>query len=75
MNLGEPAVPALIKALRFREIQPTVAAILGRLGPSAKAAVPALIEVLKGERIAERRAAVERELRAKAAITHPCPSP
>jgi HEAT repeat protein len=58
MGLGEPAVPALVKALRFRELQPIVAAVLGRIGTPAKAAVPALIDVAAkgGSPVARRQA-------------------
>ena len=44
-SLGEPAVPALIDALRIEKIRPAVARILGRMGPQAKKAVPALAEI------------------------------
>jgi HEAT repeat protein len=42
-GLGEAAVPGLIKALEMKEVRPRAAAILARLGPGAKEAVPALI--------------------------------
>jgi HEAT repeat protein len=45
-SLGEKAVPRLIKALETEEVRAKAAAILGRIGPPAKAAVPALIKAL-----------------------------
>jgi HEAT repeat protein len=46
-SLGEPAVPALVDALKIERIRPSVARILGRLGPAAKQAVPALAEIVR----------------------------
>ena len=44
--LGEPAVPLLVETLKQRpEIRPRVARMLARIGPAAKAAVPALVEI------------------------------
>ncbi len=45
-SLGEKAVPRLIKALEREEVRPKAAAIIARIGPAAKAAVPALIKAL-----------------------------
>ena len=42
-GLGDAALPGLIRALGLKEVRPRAAAILARLGPSAKEAVPALI--------------------------------
>lgn len=47
--LGEPAVPALIKALQLPEHRPLAASILAQIGPPAKAAVPGLIEVVAND--------------------------
>jgi HEAT repeat protein len=56
-GLGEPAVPGLVKALNFKEAQPKAAAMLARIGPAAKAATPALIEVVQtGDPIARHEA-------------------
>ena len=46
-SLGEKAVPRLIVALETEEIRPKAAAIIARIGPPAKAAVPALIKALE----------------------------
>ena len=48
-DLGESIVPGLIKSLEFEEARPRIAALLGRIGPAAKAAVPALIGVLSDD--------------------------
>ncbi|MBN2474576.1 MAG: HEAT repeat domain-containing protein [Pirellulales bacterium] len=48
-GLGEEAVPRLIGALGAKEVRARAAAILARIGPPAKAAVPALIEALSDE--------------------------
>jgi HEAT repeat protein len=45
-SLGEPALPALIDALKIERIRPAVARILGGMGPQAKKAVPALAEIV-----------------------------
>ena len=45
-SLGEKAVPRLVKALEREKVRPKAAAIIARIGPAAKAAVPALIEAL-----------------------------
>jgi len=48
-GLGEDAVPPLIEALEHEEVRGLVAATIARIGPAAKAAVPALIEALSDE--------------------------
>jgi HEAT repeat protein len=45
-TLGEPAVPRLIAALEHDDARARAAAILGRIGPPAQEAVPALRDVL-----------------------------
>lgn len=56
-NVGEPAVPALIVALRQNDVRTRAAMLLGRLGPSAKAAAGALTEVAaKGDSSVRREA-------------------
>jgi HEAT repeat protein len=54
-EIGEPAVPALIEALKLPEYRAMVASILGRIGPSAKDAVPALVEVVKTDENSDSR--------------------
>jgi HEAT repeat protein len=49
-SLGEPAVPAMIVALKQEELRPALASILGHLGPPAKAAAPALVEIVKTDK-------------------------
>ena len=56
-SLGEKAVPRLIKALEYTDARPKAAAIIARIGPAAKDAVPALIEAL-GDDKAETRSEV-----------------
>ncbi len=46
-SLGEKAVPRLIKALQNDQFQSLAVAVIDRLGPKAKEAVPALIDELK----------------------------
>ena len=53
-SLGEKAVPRLIKALEIPEVRPRAAAIIARIGPPAKEAVPALIAAL-GDKSPETR--------------------
>ena len=48
-SLGENAVPRLSKALEHADARAKAAAIIARIGPAAKDAVPALIEALKDE--------------------------
>ena len=48
-GVGEKAVPRLIEALKVEEVRPHAAAIIARIGPPAKAAVPGLIEALGDE--------------------------
>ena len=45
-SLGEKVLPRLIEALKVPEVRARAAAILGRIGPKAKRAVPALAEAL-----------------------------
>jgi len=45
-SLGEKAVPRLSKALEIQEVRAKAAAIIARIGPAAKAAVPALSDAL-----------------------------
>jgi HEAT repeat protein len=56
-SLGEKAVPRLIKALETEELRAKAAAIVARIGPPAKATVPALIEAL-GDKTPETRSEV-----------------
>jgi HEAT repeat protein len=46
-SIGEAAVPKLIKALQNDDLQSLAVAVIQRLGPKAKDAVPALIDELK----------------------------
>lgn len=48
-GLGEKVVPRLIEALGAKEVRRRAAAILARIGPPAKAAVPALVDALGDE--------------------------
>jgi HEAT repeat protein len=57
-SVGEPAVPALVNAMKFPEVRPRAAAILGRIGPQAKAAVPALVDLTKSDDPTARRQAL-----------------
>lgn len=41
-EFGEPAVPLLVESLNIERVRPLAASRLGRIGPAAKAAVPAL---------------------------------
>ena len=45
-SLGDAALPKVIKALQNDELQGLAVAVIHRLGPKAKAAVPALIDEL-----------------------------
>ncbi len=45
-GLGAPAVPNLIQALGYAPLRPEVASILGRIGPPAAPAAPALAKLL-----------------------------
>ncbi|NUQ61942.1 MAG: HEAT repeat domain-containing protein [Pirellulales bacterium] len=45
-GLGEKAIPRLVKALEIEQTRARAAAILGRMGPAAKEAVPALTAAL-----------------------------
>jgi HEAT repeat protein len=49
-DAGVPAVPILVKALSDESQRPKVAAILGRLGPEAKEAAPALANILEKDK-------------------------
>lgn len=46
-GLGEPSVPSLIEALKHEKARPKVAYVLGRIGPKAAAAAPALARLLR----------------------------
>ncbi len=48
-GLGEKAVPRLAKALEVEQVRARAAAIIARIGPPAKAAVPALVKALADE--------------------------
>ncbi len=48
-GLGEKVVPRLIEALNVKEARMRAAAIIARIGPPAKAAVPALVDALGDE--------------------------
>jgi HEAT repeat protein len=56
--VGEPAVPTIVKALKFPEVRMAAMAVLGRIGQSAKEAVPALVDVVKSSDVRERRQAL-----------------
>jgi HEAT repeat protein len=49
-DVGVPAVPILIRALNEESQRPRVAAILGRLGPDAKDAAPALAAIVEQDK-------------------------
>ncbi len=49
-EMGEPAVPALVEALKNPEGRVLAASILAYIGPPAKAAVPALIDIAKTDK-------------------------
>lgn len=57
-TLGKPAVPRLIAAMEHDEVRMRAAMILGRIGPEAEEAIPALTEALKDPRSEVRREAV-----------------
>jgi HEAT repeat protein len=58
-DVGALAVPNLVKALEEESLRPKIAAILGRLGPDAKEAAPALAEIVaKDKSPAARREAL-----------------
>jgi len=48
-GIGEPVVPALVEALKYKneDVRQLAAEALGKIGPEAKEAIPALIEALK----------------------------
>jgi len=48
-GLGEKVLPRLIEGLKIEEVRARAAAIIARIGPKAKAAVPALIDALGDE--------------------------
>jgi HEAT repeat protein len=56
-QLGEKVLPRLINALEVEEVRLRAAAIIARIGPPAKAAVPALVEAL-GDESSETRSEV-----------------
>ncbi len=49
-GLGKPAVPLLIESLRIDRVGPLAASLLGRMGPTAKEAVPALADVAANDK-------------------------
>lgn len=49
-SLGAPAVEQLTEALQKPEMRAMAAAVLGHIGPDAKAAVPSLLDLLKTEK-------------------------
>lgn len=51
--VGAKVVPDVIKGLKNPELRSACAAILGRIGPDAKEALPALVAALKDETTAE----------------------
>jgi HEAT repeat protein len=55
---GEAAVPGLMRALQNEKVAYWACVVLREIGPTAKAAVPALVEVLKSPRPDVRREAV-----------------
>jgi HEAT repeat protein len=57
-SMGEPAVPLLERLLRMREARARAARLLGRVGPGAKAALPALGDLITCEDAAVRREAI-----------------
>ena len=57
-DAGEPAVPGLIEALKNDKVAYWACVVLRGMGPTAKAAVPALVEKLKDPRPEIRREAV-----------------
>jgi HEAT repeat protein len=56
-EFGEPAMPAIIAALKIKDSRGLAAAILGRMGKAAAPAVPALTEALSDDRPSVRREA------------------
>ncbi len=56
-SLGPPAVPILIDALRYQSVRPLAASILGRMGPVAKEATPALAEIVSKDKDVRARCA------------------
>ena len=56
--IGEPAVSALIHGLKYPSVQVPVSSVLGRLGPPAKDAIPALLWVVGNGKAEARREAL-----------------
>ncbi len=56
-SLGPPAVPVLIDALGHENVRPLAASILGRMGPAAKEATPALAEIVDKDKDVHARCA------------------
>ena len=54
-SLGPAAVPRLIEALKFEKARGGIVHLLGRIGPAASAATPALVKLIddKNERLAK----------------------
>src|SRR5262245_56030375 len=48
VKIGPPALPDLTEALKKPTLQDRVIPILGEMGPEAKLAIPAFVELLKG---------------------------
>ncbi len=63
-KIGEAAVPALVDALNHENVRRSTIMVLGRLGPKAKAADPALSELLKNEKDEQVRKRIESALKA-----------
>jgi HEAT repeat protein len=59
-DVGVPAVPNLIKALEAEPLRPKIATLLGRLGPEAREAAPALAGVVEKDKspVARREALI-----------------
>lgn len=58
VQIGRPAVPALAEKLEDRELAPLAATALGRIGPAAQEAVPALTKLLDSGNEETRREAI-----------------
>ena len=63
-SIGEAAVPALVDALSHENVRRSTISVLGRLGPRAKAADPALSELLKNEKDEQVKKRIESTLKA-----------
>ena len=56
--IGEPAIPGLIHGLKHESVQVPVCAVLGRMGPKAKAAIPGMLWVVENGKPEARREAL-----------------